>query len=54
METHTQQSTPHGASVLWQNRNEGKKLFGMADGSTKQNRLTFYHSTFVMAFFHKK
>ncbi len=29
-------------SVLWQNRNEGGKLFLMADGSTKQNRLTFY------------
>jgi len=29
-------------SVLWQKRNKGKKLFWMADGSTKQNiRLTF-------------
>ena len=39
---HKQQSTPPCASVLWQNRNEGKKPFWMADGSTKQNRLTFY------------
>ena len=29
-------------SVLWQNRIEGEKLFLMADGSTKQNRLIFY------------
>jgi hypothetical protein len=39
---HKQQSTPLRASVLWQNRSEEKKLFWMADGSTKQYRLTFY------------
>jgi len=38
--THNHQHPPR-ASVLWQNRNEGKKLFWMADGSIIQNRLTF-------------
>jgi hypothetical protein len=42
MEMHKQQSTSPHTSVLLQIRNEGKKPFWMAEGSTKQNRLTFY------------
>ena len=30
----------YSASVLWQKRNKEKKLFWMADGSAKQNKLT--------------
>jgi hypothetical protein len=36
----THNNQPPHASVLWQKRNKGNKLFWMADSSAKQNRLT--------------
>ena len=41
MGIHKQQSTSPCAYVVWQNRNEGKTLFWMAEGSAKQNRMIF-------------
>ena len=38
---YTHNNQPPRASVLWQKINKGKQLFWMADGSAKQNRLTF-------------
>jgi hypothetical protein len=46
--THTTINIPPRASVQWQKRNEEKNCSG-ADGSAKQNRLTFFLPTQVKA-----